>query len=104
MGTAEPPHRIARSEDRSRPSSSGSRPIQIVGTPAVIVTRSSSSIAAIAAGVICGPGSISSAPANSGACPQPQAFAWNIGTTGSSRSRSITPIPADALSTPSECR
>ena len=43
FGTAEPPQMIARSADRSRPSTIGSMPIQIVGTPAVTVTRSASS-------------------------------------------------------------
>ena len=41
-GTAEPPHGMARRLDTSRPSSSGSTPIQMVGTPAATVTRSDS--------------------------------------------------------------
>jgi hypothetical protein len=54
---------ISRSEDRSWASSKGSMPIQIVGTPAVSVTFSSSIKLIRAAGVICGPGSTRSAPA-----------------------------------------
>ena len=41
-GTAEPPHGMARRLDVSRPFSSGSTPIQMVGTPAATVTRSDS--------------------------------------------------------------
>ena len=40
FGTAEPPHGITRSDDVSRPFSSGSTAIQIVGTPAATVTFS----------------------------------------------------------------
>ena len=47
-GTAEPPHGIARRCDVSRPFSSGSTCIQIVGTPAATVTRSSTTRSAIA--------------------------------------------------------
>ena len=47
---------MARSDDVSRPFSSGSTPIQIVGTPAAIVTFSSSMRLASAGGDRSGPG------------------------------------------------
>ena len=79
-------------------------PIQIVGTPPVKVTFSSSSIATILSGAICGPGRTSSAPAKSGDWAKPQAFAWNSGTTGRIRSRSVSAMPPAALSADSACR
>ena len=99
FGTADPPHGIIRSAEVSRPSSSGSTPIQMVGTPAAIVTRSVSIISASAGGVIRGPGRTRSAPVATPAWARPHTFAWNIGTTGSTTSRSHTPI-ASAARTP----
>ena len=87
----------------SRPSSSASTPIQIVGTPAASVTRSDSISSAIAGGVMCGPGNTSSAPAITAACARPQALAWNIGTTGRTTSRSQTPSVSASIA-PMECR
>jgi hypothetical protein len=62
-GTAAPPQTIRRSDDRSNSRRSGSAPIQIVGTPAVVVTRWRSIIPRIARGVVFGPGSTWLAPA-----------------------------------------
>ena len=63
FGTAEPPQMIMRSADRSWPSSSGTMPIQIVGTPAVTVTFSDSSRPISASGDRSGPGMTNDAPA-----------------------------------------
>ena len=76
----------------SRPASSGSTPIQMVGTPAATVIRSDSMRSATAAGDRSGPGMTSDAPAATAAWARPQALAWNIGTTGSTRSGSSMPI------------
>ncbi len=65
-GTAEPPHGMARRLDVSRPCSSGSTPIQIVGTPAATVTCSSSMSSAMAGGERSGPGITSDAPRRNG--------------------------------------
>ena len=65
--------------------SSGSTPIQIVGTPAASVTFSPSISSAIAFGCIFGPGIARSAPAITAAWQSPHALAWNIGTTGITR-------------------
>lgn len=61
-GTAEPPQGIARSDDMSRPSISPNTPIQMVGTPAATVTRSSSIKVMRAPGDRSGPGMTSVAP------------------------------------------
>ena len=102
METAEPPHRMSRSEDVSRSTSSSSAPIQIVGTPAASVTFSASISSAIAGGVICGPGNASALPAITAACARPQALAWNIGTTGITTSRSETATVSTSIA-PIEC-
>ena len=81
----------------SRPFSSGSTPIQIVGTPAAMVTRSSSMSLAIAGGERSGPGITSLAPDATAACARPHAFAWNIGTTGRMTSLSCTPRPSATM-------
>ena len=80
---------MARRLETSRPSSSGSTPIQMVGTPAARVTRSDSMSAARPFGDRSGPGMIRSAPQATAAWARPQALAWNIGTTGSTRSFSV---------------
>jgi hypothetical protein len=49
-----------------------------------------------------GPGKTRLAPAIGAACARPQAFAWNIGTTGITVSVSCSPSPA-LVSTPIEC-
>ena len=100
FGTAEPPHRTTRSADRSRPSSSGSMPIQMVGTPPVMVTRSSSSIATILPGPSAGRAAPARRRRRPATCAKPQALAWNIGTTGRIRSRSVSPKPPAASATP----
>ena len=61
-GTADPPHMISRRLDRSGCSSSCSRPCQIVGTPAAIVTRSEAISSAMSCGVMRGPGNTCVAP------------------------------------------
>ena len=66
FGTADPPHGMARKLDVSRPSSSGSTPIQMVGTPAATVTFWSSMSFAIAGGDRSGPGITSDAPRRDG--------------------------------------
>ena len=78
-------------EDRSGGGSSCAIPCQIVGTAPANVTRSSATICASAAGSIRGPGSTSLLPASAAAYGRPQAFAWNIGTIGSTVSRSRRP-------------
>ena len=75
----------------SRPFSSGSTPIQMVGTPAATVTRSSSMRAAMAGGERSGPGRTSVEPAATPAWARPQALAWNMGTTGRITSDSRAP-------------
>jgi hypothetical protein len=102
-GTAEPPHGMARRLDTSRPSSSGSTPIQMVGTPAATVTRSVSMRLAMAGPERSGPGITSVAPAAGAACASPHAFAWNIGTTGSTTSLSRMPMPSATMA-PIVCR
>jgi hypothetical protein len=94
---------MTRSAETSRPSSSGSTPIQIVGTPPATVTRSDSSRVASPRGERSGPGMTSVAPTNTAAYGSPQAFAWNIGTTGSATSRSASPSTALVV-TAIECR
>jgi hypothetical protein len=83
--------------------SSGSTPIQIVGTPAASVTFSPSISSAIAFGCRFGPGMTSDAPAITAAWQRPQALAWNIGTTGITTSRSHTPAASVTIAA-SECR
>ena len=90
---------MARRLDVSRPSSSGSTPIQMVGTPAASVTCSDSMSEARPLGDRSGPGMIRSAPQATAAWARPQALAWNMGTTGSTRSSSVGPSPPE-VSTP----
>jgi hypothetical protein len=61
-GTADPPHTISLSDDRSGAGSRRIMPCQIVGTPAVKVTFSASISSARSGGVMRGPGSTSRAP------------------------------------------
>ena len=58
----------------------------MVGTAAATVTRSCSISRASGSGCRKRPGITRSAPTKVDACGSPQAFAWNIGTTGSTRS------------------
>ena len=91
-GTAEPPHGIARRAETSLPSNSGKTPIQIVGTPAATVTFSVSIMSAREGALRSAPGITIVDPVATAACANPQALAWNIGTTGRTTSRSQTPI------------
>ena len=97
LGTADPPQGMARKLDTSRPSSSPSTPIQIVGTPAAMVTRSVSISSANGLGAKFGPGLTSLAPAATAAWERPQALAWNMGTTGMITSLSHTPAESTSI-------
>jgi hypothetical protein len=85
-GAAAPPTVICRRLERSHffgwASSTASIPIQMVGTPAVVVTRSFTMRSSRISGSSLGPGKTSFDPTSAAACGVPQAFAWNIGTTG----------------------
>ena len=85
FGTADPPQMIVRRADRCVPSSIGSMPIQIVGTPAVTVTRSDRAARSSPRRQV-GSGHDQGRTGEEARVGRPQAFAWNIGTTGSSRS------------------
>ena len=98
LGTAAPPHTIARNDDVSRPFSSGNTAIQIVGTPAPTVTFSFTMWSAIALPERSGPGITRFAPHVAAACVSPQAFTWNIGTTGSTVSLSRMPMESATIS------
>ena len=64
----------------------------MVGTPAATVTRSSSIRRASGSAWRKRLGMTMSAPTNSEACGSPHALAWNIGTTGITRSALQMPI------------
>ena len=95
----------SRSEDRSPPSARmcASTPAQIVGTPPATVTCSSPMSRTSVAGCRSRSGMIRAAPDSKQAKARPHALAWNMGTTGSTRSRSDRPkaFPRQA---PIECR
>ena len=91
LETAEPPQMTDRNDEVSRPTSSGSTPIQMVGTPAAMVTDSLSMRPASAPGDRSAPGMTRVAPVATPAWASPQALAWNIGTTGRITSRSQAP-------------
>jgi len=95
-GTADPPTNITRMLERSYffglASSSCSTPIQIVGTPPVMVTRSRSNRSRMLAGSRCGPGITCFAPVITEANGMPHALAWNIGTMGQTVSSSQMPM------------
>ncbi len=63
-------------------------PSQIVGTPPVQVTRSDWKSSSRLAGSRCGPGKTCLAPTSVAVKGNPQALAWNIGTTGRTMSSS----------------
>ena len=94
---------MTRRLDVSRPFSSGSTPIQIVGTPAATVTRSSTISSAMALPDRSGPGITSVAPEATAAWASPHALAWNIGTTGRITSDSRAPSES-AVIAPIVCR
>jgi hypothetical protein len=58
----------------------------MVGTPAAIVTFSLSIRSAMSCGVMRGPGNTSAEPDMLAVYGMPHALAWNIGTTGMTRS------------------
>ncbi len=91
-GAAEPPTTIDLSRERSQPpgfaSSACRMPSQIVGTPAVTVTRCSTKASSRLCGSRCGPGKTCFAPISVQANGKPHALAWNIGTTGRTTSAS----------------
>ena len=93
---------IVRRLDRLRPSSNGTIAIQIVGTPAAMVTFSDSSNETMACGARSGPGMTRDAPERTAVYGMPHAFAWNIGTTGRTLSRSLMLNTAELIDA-SEC-
>ena len=103
LGTAEPPHGIARNAEVSLPFNSGNTAIQIVGTPAATVTFSSTIKLAIALPERSGPGITKLAPDATAACARPHALAWNIGTTGKMMSLSRAPSES-AVIAPNVCK
>src|SRR5436190_17016250 len=82
--------------------SSGSAPIQMVGTPAASVTFSACSRDSTGSGCIWLPGKTCLAPTNVAAYGSPQALAWNIGTMAMTVSRSETAI-VSTWQAPNEC-
>ena len=88
---AEPPTTVRKAGSRfhlpGAASSAWRTPFQIVGTPAASVTRSAAQRSSRLVGSRWGPGRTQCAPAMATACASPQAFAWNMGTTGMTRSR-----------------
>ena len=76
---------------------------QIVGTAPENVTRSASIIVVSGSAWRKRPGITSDAPQRNAAYGMPHAFAWNIGTIASTRSRSDRPSAVGVVAT-SECR
>jgi hypothetical protein len=74
-------------------------PIQMVGTPPAMVTRSRCMRSTSDAGSRCGPGNTSLAPHMTAQNGSPQALAWNIGTTGKTQSDSPMPSVSRAQAT-----
>ena len=97
-GGAEPPTVMILIDDRSQPcgfaSSACRMPIQIVGTPAVIVTFCSARPSSSVTGSMCGPGKTCLAPDIVLENGKHHAFAWNIGTTGRLTSSALAPRQA----------
>src|SRR5206468_9923171 len=91
FSTTDTTQTIRSSDGRSRPLSSDSTAVQIVGTPAANVTRSDSRRVAMARGERSAPGRTNVAPAKTAECANPQQLAWNIGTIGRMTSDSETP-------------
>src|SRR5574343_754298 len=88
-GMAEPPTQVRFMDEKRRPLASTCwiGPIQMVGTPALMVTCSASISSYKLAPSSLGPGSTSFAPATMAAYGMHQALLWNMGTTGSAASR-----------------
>src|SRR5438270_3133499 len=104
-GAAEPPQTIRFMELTSNlpDCSSGNEPIQIVGTPAPSVTRSSCASWSTRSGWRELPGNTCFAPTNVDAYGRPQAVAWNIGTMAMTVSRCETPMQS-VNDAPRACR
>jgi hypothetical protein len=68
-----------------------SKPSQTVGTPALKVTFSVSNSSYSDLPSRCAPGKTSLAPTSGAAYGRPQAFTWNMGTTGRITSRAEHP-------------
>ena len=83
-GQAEPPMTVRFRVERRRPFCFMwlMTPSQMVGTPALKVTRSDSNSACSDLPSRCGPGKTSLAPTSGALYGRPQALTWNIGTTG----------------------
>jgi hypothetical protein len=94
---------MARRLEVSRPARAGSTCIQIVGTPAATVTRSSTIKSAIAGPERSGPGITSDAPHATAAWASPHALAWNMGTTGRITSDSRAPSESTVIA-PMVCK
>src|SRR5262249_32476779 len=92
-GTAEPPQKIMRNDDRAISFVSPYRrmSLQIVGTAPLNVTRSSATMRVSGSACMHDDGITSDAPHKNEAYGIPHAFAWNIGTIISTRSRSERP-------------
>src|SRR5258708_7110732 len=101
-GTADPPTYIEWIVETSNFPGFASRycstPIQMVGTPAAMVTFSFTINSTTLGGSRCGPGITIFAPTMTAAKGRPHALAWNIGTTGRIVSRSWTCMPEDITS------
>ena len=82
--------------------SSGSDPIQMVGTPAPRVTRSSWMQLQHRSGAMALPGNTCLAPTSVDAYGRPHALAWNIGTIAMTVSRSET-ARLSTWHSPNEC-
>jgi hypothetical protein len=84
-GQAEPPMMVRRMVLNFSPlaSTCASSPCHTVGTPADTVTPSASNSACSDAPSSRGPGNTSLAPTMHAMYGMPQAFTWNMGTTGS---------------------
>ena len=97
-GAADPPMTMRRSADRSQRLGCASRsariPSQMVGTPPANVTRSAAMRSSSTSGSSLAPGKTIFAPTSAHACGRPQALAWNMGTAGSTTSRSDNPTPS----------
>ena len=95
-GAAAPPEMISLRRDRSQVpagalSSASNRLSQMVGTPAVLVTPSPAIRSSKLTASRCGPGKTCLAPIMVQVKGRPQAFTWNMGTTGSTTSEKDAP-------------
>ena len=96
-GTADPPTTVRMGGNDQRSGSrrrASSRPSQMVGTPAVRVTPSPANRSSRLSGSRWGPGKTWLAPTKVAAKGNPQALAWNMGTTGVTVSWQDSPTPS----------